>query len=151
MKPLHILLRDAGKRRKTQPMAREKRKHTDRESPLQASLVAWFRLVVSPTDAKIAAVPNGIHTTKSQGAKAKWMGAEAGWPDLLIAITGNYTIWVEVKVPKGEDYAAGVLSEDQKACHADLRALGHIVEVVHSIDELRAVLTRHRIPTREAN
>lgn len=57
--------------------------------------------------------------------------AEDGWPDRLIVWPGGVTHYVETKRPKG-----GKLEPRQKVIIPELRALGAVVEVLHSKEEV---------------
>lgn len=54
-----------------------------------------------------------------------------GQVDLIVAIPGGYTLWIEVK--NGKD---GQISEDQFEKHQALRARGHLVIVARDHDDL---------------
>lgn len=55
--------------------------------------------------------------------------------DRLDVTGGVRLIFLEVKVPGGK------LTEKQEALHKELREEGHVVEIVRSIDETKAILT----------
>ena len=55
-----------------------------------------------------------------------------GTPDLQVV--GPPSFWLEVKKPGEEP------DEDQLKMHADLRARGHVVHVVWSLDDVIAIL-----------
>lgn len=78
----------------------------------------------------------------TRGAILKAKGLRAGMPDHLVIAPG-VNLWIELKVPKG-----GRVALEQKAAHADLRALGHKVEVCRSIEEVIAALDKHGVPHR---
>lgn len=58
-----------------------------------------------------------------------------GVPDRIVLLPGGIVIWVELKRPRG-----GRLSVMQRACHAELRALGQRVEVAWSKEDVDRIL-----------
>lgn len=59
-----------------------------------------------------------------------------GTPDFAIAIPGGVTVWVEAKAKGGK------LRPEQAAWLAGLRRVGHVAEVVRSMEEFRAVIEK---------
>ncbi len=112
------------------------------EDHIQSTCVAWLRTVLPK--AVVAAIPNGGLRTKREAAKHRWTGTLAGIPDVVAALPGGAVLWIECKAAKG------VLSSEQKACHAALAAAGHTVAVVRSVEDVRAALRSIGINTREA-
>jgi hypothetical protein len=120
----------------------KRRQKRDIEGPLQVSIVQYARAVL----------PHGWivkHTankprSKFQGAREKRMGAKAGWPDVDIIGPADFPpcLWLlEVKPEHGR------LSEEQAACHDQLKDLGHNVRVVRSIDDVRRAFRDWNLPT----
>lgn len=68
-----------------------------------------------------------------RGMILKGTGLKSGVPDILIVHEGRLH-GLELKSAKG------VLSDAQKATHEALRRAGCLVAVIHSLDELRALL-----------
>jgi len=62
--------------------------------------------------------------------------AEDGTPDLMTAADRGRSLWIEVKVP------GNLPSEIQKRRHAELRALGHVVIVAYSLEDVKKGLAR---------
>ena len=112
------------------------------EDPLQASFIEWLGWAC-PNLVPIA-IPNGGKRSKSEAARMKRTGTLAGATDIVIALPGGGTLWIETKTERGR------LSDEQIAVHARLRALGHIVVVARSIPELHAAVVACGIKTREA-
>ena len=112
-----------------------KGKRRDREAPIQAEIVDWLRKALP--GAVVHHCKNEINKSGRQfareQAKAKWMGAVPGFPDLIV-IARRGVMFLEVKAPK--NYA----TKTQRALHADLQALGYRVAVVRSIDDVRDCL-----------
>lgn len=93
--------------------------------------------------------PETLHTCfpaggggKVRGAILKARGLKAGMPDHLIIHPG-VTLWLELKVPK-----SGRVSDSQKLRHAELRAIGHKVEICRSVADVADALNVHCIPHR---
>lgn len=59
-----------------------------------------------------------------------------GTPDFAIAIPGGVTVWIEAKAKVGK------LRPEQAAWLAGLRRVGHVAEVVRSMEEFRAVIEK---------
>lgn len=87
-------------------------------------------------DVFITAIPNGAHLAGNDTARFKQMGAlkgdglKIGFPDLLCLWKPRSGALIEVKRPK-----LGRVSDDQRAMHDKLNALGWPVAVVTSQDE----------------
>ena len=109
---------------------------------IQASIVAWLKLMVP--HCVTWSTPNGVVAAPREIAKLKWTGLLPGMPDLAVALPAGKVLFLEVNRP------GNYLEPVQRAVISDLRSLGHQVEVVHSIDEVKAALTALGIKTREA-
>ena len=70
-------------------------------------------------------------------------GLLPGAPDLVVALPNGRVLWLEVKAPKG------VLSDNQVLVHERLGEIGHTVYVVRSIDDVKEILHKINITTRE--
>lgn len=81
---------------------------------------------------------------RANQVKDKRKGVKTGFPDLLIIYKGQIYL-LEIKIP-GKDP-----TPVQKQEHIRIRQAGGIVEVVHSIDEIRNFFNKYNIPTRESN
>jgi hypothetical protein len=91
--------------------------------------------------------PNGTFLGSARdkairGGASKGDGTKAGWPDLECFWQGG-GCFLEVKRPK-----TGVLSDNQKAIHERLSAVGWPVTVVRSPDEAHAALCAAGAPCR---
>ena len=91
--------------------------------------------------------PNGTYLGSARdkairGGASKGDGTKAGWPDLECFWQGG-GIFLEVKRPK-----TGVLSDNQKAIHERLSAIGWPVTVVRSPIEAHAALCAAGAPCR---
>ena len=118
-----------------------KRKLVQREQTLQQQIALILRLALAP-DVWWSSIPAGGGGAL-RGKFLKSTGLRPGMPDMLICAPDKMPLWLELKAGK-----AGRLSEAQKACHLHLRAIGHTVEVVRSIEDAMAALDRHGIPHR---
>jgi len=65
--------------------------------------------------------------------KRRAAGAAKGAPDLTVALPGGGVIFLEAKAPRG------VVTAAQIEFHERLRAIGHRVAVVRSLDDAQAV------------
>lgn len=81
-----------------------------------------------------------------RGAQLKAAGLRAGWPDVQILwyVGSNRGVFVclELKTLKGR------LSDEQIACHFDIRKAGGYVFVCRSLDEVEGFLRGFGIPLR---
>ena len=116
--------------------------HRHSELFIQASIIAYLRLVLP--HCVTWSTPNGVVAAPREIAKLKWTGLLPGMPDLAIALPAGRVLFLEVKRP------GNYLEPVQRDVISHLRSLGHQVEVVHSIDEVKAALTALGIKTREA-
>ncbi len=85
-------------------------------------------------------VPNGGYRTPAEAGQFRTFGVRAGVPDLLLWLPSGRGCGVELKA------TSRGLSPAQREWHATMRALGHRIHVVRSIDELEAVLRREDVP-----
>jgi hypothetical protein len=86
-----------------------------------------------------AHVPNAGKRSRAAGKRLKGEGMKAGFPDLVVYGPRGKHMLLEVKRP---GWSPSDVSDNQRDVHAILRDLGHVVEVVASIDDALAVLTR---------
>jgi hypothetical protein len=93
-------------------------------------------------------IPNGGKRTKAAAGRLKAMGVKAGMPDIPIVLPEGRMLWIELK------YTGSYLRKDQKAIHAKLRALGHIVITITATDshdaqrQIFKVLDEHGVQTK---
>ena len=81
-------------------------------------------------------VENGGSRGKAEAGKLKARGVKPGFPDhMILGPADAPCVFLELKRPGG-----GRTSEVQERMHETLRAAGHIVGVVRSLDEADAVL-----------
>ena len=117
-------------------------KHTDRENPIQRSIIAYLRLVLP--DCIIHHSPNEFGMSGAdvarQIAKHKHNGMLPGWPDLHVIADGAQ-FFLEVKAEGNS------LTPAQKSVHADLERHGQRVAVVRSIADVQERLDDWGIPT----
>ena len=114
-----------------------KPKRIDREGPIHLAILHFLQVALPK--AIIHHSPNAIGLSGKIIARliarnAK-MGTRKGWPDLTVVLPANIgTVYFEVKEPgNGPD-------ADQAELHEELRALGHRVAVVTSIDDVAQAL-----------
>ena len=114
----------------------------DREFRL-ACVVSDYLAKVVPA-LPITHVPLGEKRTPVTGERVKRMGARAGFPDYLGAMPPHGRLLaLELKTD------AGRLRPNQKAVREALEAAGAAYAVIRSLDDLRAVLELHGVPTLE--
>ncbi|MEM1346156.1 MAG: VRR-NUC domain-containing protein [Pseudomonadota bacterium] len=85
--------------------------------------------------------PNGGQRPGIVGPKMRGLGVMPGIPDLLLLHDGG-TFGLEIKRP-GKN-----ATPQQAALHEQMRAAGALIEVVRSIEEAQAALTKWGIATR---
>lgn len=110
------------------------------EDALQSSVVDYLRFVAP--DCVTFAVPNGGKRNKREAGRLKAAGVLAGVPDLVVVAPGQ-VIFMELKAPK--EYA----KKHQIEIHERLRAFGHTVAIVRSIDDARNTLRACGVRLRE--
>jgi len=109
------------------------------ESGIQQSCVKWFRYQYGGKGYLIYAIPNGGLRSKVEAAVMSGEGVLAAMPDLHIPVTnGKYlTLYIEMKKP------SETWSDDQKLRRDELRALGHCVELAHSLEEFMNIVNTY--------
>lgn len=80
------------------------------------------------------AIPNGMHSSKWEGAKAKLDGLLVGACDLFIIRPMGKIGWIEMKDDTGK------LSSAQITLHARMRLMGHEVYVVRTLEDLWPII-----------
>jgi hypothetical protein len=110
------------------------------EQSLQRQIIRGLRLGFPPGWV-IAAIPNGGGRTKIEGAILKGQGVLAGMPDIIICGCRHFDetsplaepvpvcAFLELKAGKGR------LTAVQHDIHDRLKALGHAVAVVRSLED----------------
>lgn len=112
------------------------------EHVIQVSIIKWLRVVMPH------ALIQHCRNEHGKAGRAGMIAAQTqraagtlnGFPDLIVlpyAHVGPF--FLEVKAPRG------TVSRAQKQVHEMLRALGYPVEVVRSIDDVRAFLREQNI------
>ncbi len=97
------------------------------EADFQSHLVAVLRQRLA--GALVFHIPNGINLAMPAALRLRRMGLKAGIPDLGVLHAGGKILFLECKAQNGS------LSPEQIAVFADIRALGHRVEVVREVSE----------------
>lgn len=110
------------------------------EDALQASVVEYLRAVAP--DCLTFAVPNGGRRNLREAGRLKSAGVLAGVPDLVV-VAPRQVIFMELKAGRGR------LSPAQEDVHERLRACGHSVAIVRSIDDARNTLRACGVKLRE--
>jgi VRR-NUC domain-containing protein len=110
------------------------------EEQLHRAVVDLLRIYENRDLLAFCHVGNSEWRHKATGGRLKAMGLRAGVPDLLVWADGGRGFGVELKA------GAGKLSPAQTFWHATLKALGHRVYVVRSLDEMEAVLRAEDVP-----
>src|SRR3954454_7983826 len=104
------------------------------EEQLHRAVVDLLRIYENRDLLAFCHVGNGGRRSKAEAGIFRALGVRAGVPDLLVWLPGGSGFGVELKA------AAGKLSPAQTFWHATLKALGHRVYVVRSLEEMEAVL-----------
>lgn len=116
------------------------------EGPITTVIVNYLRLVLPPQSV-VTHVRNEIDIRGKDAAraiaKARDMGMLPGFVDVVAAMPGPVTVFIEVKA-KGE-----ALQPTQKAVRDDLLALGHHYLLARSVDDVREFWRLHGLPSRE--
>ena len=118
-----------------------RKKARDIEGPIHRSILAWLRVAL-PAHAVVFHVPNGGARNAIVGGKLKALGTVAGIPDLCVILRGK-VYFLEVKAPGGTE------SRDQIAVFERLQQAGACVAVARSVTEVRDIVRRWGIATRE--
>jgi hypothetical protein len=103
------------------------------EHTIQSKLVDILPPMMKPGIIRLS-IPNGGMRHPRVGAMLKAEGLLPGSPDLVFAMHGGLTAWLEMKKRKG------VLSDVQIGMAAKLNRIGHKVGVAESIEEALDVL-----------
>lgn len=111
------------------------------EAVLQRAIVQLLAIYAGRGLLAFAHVPNGGYRLPSEAGMFRTFGVKAGVPDLLLWLPGGGHFGVELKATSRK------LSPAQADWHATMRALGHRVYVVRTVDELEAVLRREGVPS----
>lgn len=101
------------------------------ESGIQKNCVKWFWYQYRSKGYLIYAIPNGGLRSKAEAAIMSGEGVLAAMPDLHIPVSNGkfLTLYIEMKKP-GQTWGP-----EQKLRRDELRALGHCVELAHSLEE----------------
>lgn len=148
------------------------------ENRLQAAIVQFHAtMVVNPLEAILFAVPNGGKRDKvtagqlsgrrrrkkrpdlpgvvqlppptdAELMRPAGQGVLPGAQDLVILFSGARSCLCETKIPKTEQHAKGVQSDEQKAYERAVRALGHDYRLLWSIDDYQRVLEDYGVRLR---
>ncbi|WP_160119899.1 VRR-NUC domain-containing protein [Rhodovarius lipocyclicus] len=109
------------------------------EMDIQKGIVAFLRRALP--HAVVAAIQNERGADgRTEGARLRYgalrkaSGVVAGFPDLMVLLPQR-VVFLEVKAPRG------VVSESQELLHPRIRALGHPVHIVRSIEDAEAAMT----------
>lgn len=102
--------------------------------------VAAFMALGMPSDAVWTTFPAG-GGGRVRGAMLKAAGLRAGWPDIQVLYKGRLHC-LELKTK------AGVVSNDQRACHRDLTRAGAEVFICRSVEDVCLALRCAGIPLR---
>lgn len=116
-------------------LAKPRARRTYPEAALQRSIKA--NLEARWRDCLVHHSPNEGRRSPKEGAKLRFDGMVPGFPDLIIIWPGGVG-FLEVKSAKG------LVSANQSAVIALLRAMGHNVAVVRTLDEAVDTVTAWR-------
>ena len=133
------------------PAKPERRKPRDLEGPIHVDILKYLRAVL-PRNSLVFHVPAGGQRASKvnakgaryspAGQKLQKLGAVAGIPDLCLIVLGK-VYFIEVKAQNGRP------SDEQVAVFGALERAGACVAVARSADEVRDIVRRWGIPTRE--
>jgi hypothetical protein len=119
------------------------------ESQIQADIVTYLRAVLPAKDGWLVQHAANKPRSMIQGAKEKRMGAQKGWPDLMIVGPRKDPEppgwFMEVKKPGGR------LTPEQKDMHAKLHRVGFGVGTVKSLEEARRLAIAWGLPLRDVS
>lgn len=109
------------------------------EHTLQRNFVDWFRWCYPRWRKLLVAVPNGGARNAITGAILKAEGATRGVADLILFIPNKYhhALCIEMKTRQGRQ------SPQQKEWQEAVEHMGYRYEVVRSLDEGMALVTRY--------
>lgn len=115
------------------------------EDQCQASIVSLFDRILPEDQVAWSHFPaGGYYLSPAARARLYRLGLKQGWPDLLICYEPCRSLWLEVKTRTGQ------LRPAQRSMHIRLRAMGHKVVVVRSIEDVIAALMEYGVPFRRA-
>lgn len=106
----------------------------------QAQFVSMVEAAYPALSALLFAIPNGANKSPVARLRFKAEGLRPGVPDMFFAYPcgGRHGLFIEMKRRRG-----GVISAEQKAYIAELRAAGYIAEVCRGCDEAFAVFAAY--------
>ena len=122
------------------------KKHATPERDLQRLIVSYVRRccphVILAATVNEQAGTGTVQQRMRFGQMRKLSGVLSGAPDLTLFLPGGRVLLVELKAPKG------VMSDAQKDLHPRLAALGHVVCIVRSLEEMKEALVRSGVSPR---
>lgn len=120
-----------------------KKRRVMREHILQAhGVVPWATKAALDVPHEFMSFDSAGKQTDDQRLFAAARGVTKGCPDTELMLANRMPIWVELK------WGTAKPDDDQLACHARLRALGHIVEVARSVEGMFYVWEAAGVPMR---
>lgn len=114
------------------------------EDQLQKSIADLLEWILPEEVAWSHFPAGGYQLTRAAQARLLRLGLKRGFPDLMICYGRLKMLWMEVKTP------TGVVSKQQEKRHAQLQALGHVVVVVRSVEQVLQALLTYGVPIRRA-
>ena len=103
-----------------------------REAAIQKAVIAWCR--ERPLFALAFHVNNEGRKTIGQAMEDRRLGTLAGVPDLCIPLPEGRVVWMELKTSKG------VLTNQQKAFHSEMRDFGQEVYTAYGYEQATHIL-----------
>jgi hypothetical protein len=103
------------------------------ENALQTECFTWFWNTYPALRGLLMAIPNGGKRSPREAKRMKHEGLTAGAPDMLFCYNGR-AIFLELKTAKG------VLSDEQKHIHVQLRRQNMAVHIVRDIEHFKAII-----------
>lgn len=127
---------------------------TTSEFDEQKQLIQWWRDLKAikkiPAHYHLICTDTAAKRTKAQQARYKAMGAEAGTPDLFLAVPQMYDslvvsngLWVEMKKPGREKEKDGGVTPEQLQRLKDAVTLGYGIAVCYSAVQAQKVISHY--------
>lgn len=110
-------------------------KYLTKEDLLHIDVINYLKLQYGKRDIRILHCPNEGRRTPFERYKAKLLGLQAGWPDLMIFEKGTYSgLAIELKIKPNK------ITEKQRECLEYLDLCGWKVNVCYTFEEAKEVI-----------
>lgn len=118
-----------------------RRKASPERDYVQKPIATWLDWCLIPPY-RYSAIGHGVPLSLPQARELKEMGLKPGLGDIQLWGPDRWIAWLECKYKTPQSPA-------QRDFQAYAESVGHLYEIVHSIDEAAAALKRWGVPTRE--